>query len=45
MQYYMMQMELGEHIVTKDLATATWLVEVQIFACLVKWLDYFFVFT
>ena len=44
-QYYMMLLEQFNHIAAKDLATVIWLDEDQILACLVTWLDYYFVFT
>ena len=45
MQYYTMLLEQFDYQPVKDLATATWLVEVQTVVCLVMWLDYYFVFT
>ena len=44
-QYYMMRLELCEHIVAKVQATATWLDEDQIHVCSVTGLDYSFAFT
>ena len=45
MQPYTMLPEQFDLIVAKDLATATRLVDVQILACLVIIMDYYFVFT
>ena len=45
MQYCTMLLEQLVYKAVKDLATATWLVEVQTNVCLVTWLDYHFVFT
>ena len=45
MQYYTMLLEQFDHILAKDLVTATWLDEDQNFACLVTWLDFYFAFT
>ena len=45
MQYYTMLLEQFDYKPVKDLASATWLVEVQTVVSLVTWLDYYFVFT
>ena len=45
MQYYTILLEQFDYKPVKDLATATWLDEVQIVVGLVTWLDYYFVFT
>ena len=45
MQYWTMRLEQFDYKLVTDLATATWLVEVQTVVCLFTRLDYYFVFT
>ena len=39
---YMMLLERFDQILAEDLAAVIWLDKIQIFACLVLWLSYFF---